>query len=131
MLDHPQISYFVRSPANTMTRWSVDKYRCRAVARSIYEARRRENARLTGLVEHIAAEPGVDPELDRRHRTLVANGRALRGVPAIGKDSNGSAIYGTQPGFGLFETESRLARGNRCPARPRRLGRQHPEAAPR
>jgi hypothetical protein len=78
---------------------------CLAVALSIHEARRREDARLTALVREIAAEQGVDPELDRPHRTLVADGRAVRGVPAIGKDSDSSAIYGTQPGFGLFDDE--------------------------
>lgn len=71
---------------------------------SLYEARRREDARLTALVEAIALETGHDPD-DRPHRTRVADGRALRGVPAIGRASDASTIHGTQPGFGLFDDE--------------------------
>jgi hypothetical protein len=73
------------------------------VALSLHEARRREDARLTALVAQIALERVRDPD-DRPHRTRIADGAALRGVPAIGRDSNASAIAGTQPGTGpLFD----------------------------
>jgi hypothetical protein len=68
------------------------------------EARRREDARLAGLVKQIALETGHDPERDRPHRTRVADGRALRGIPAIGADSDSSTMAGTMPGTGpLFD----------------------------
>jgi hypothetical protein len=76
-----------------------------AVALSLPEKRRREDARLAALVLEIAAEQGADPELDRPHRTRVADGAALRGVPALSRDSNASAIHGTQPGYGLFDDD--------------------------
>jgi hypothetical protein len=76
------------------------------VAVSLYEKRRREDARLAALVKQIAREQGADPELDRPHRIRVADGAALRGVPAIGRDSNASAIAGTVPGTGpLFDDD--------------------------
>jgi hypothetical protein len=56
-----------------------------------------EERRLTALVAEIALETGHNID-DRPHRTRVADGRALRGVPAIGPNSAGSAIAGTVPG---------------------------------
>jgi hypothetical protein len=56
-----------------------------------------EERRLTALVAEIALETGHNIN-DRPHRTRVADGRALRGLPAIGPNSAGSAIAGTQPG---------------------------------
>jgi hypothetical protein len=74
------------------------------VAPSIYEARRREDARLAALVKQIAREQGADPELERPHRIRVADRLALRGIPAVGPNSGASAIHGTQPGVGpLFD----------------------------
>jgi hypothetical protein len=64
---------------------------------SLADARRREHERLERLVAQIAAETGHDID-DRPHRAKVADGRALRGLPAIGPFSAGSAIPGSQPG---------------------------------
>jgi hypothetical protein len=75
----------------------------RGVAVSLHEKRRREDARLAALVIQIATEQGRDPD-DRPHRQKVADGKQLRGLPAIGKFSASSAIAGTQPGVGpLFD----------------------------
>jgi hypothetical protein len=67
------------------------------VAVSLNEARRREHARLAALVERIARETGHDPD-DRPHRTTIADGRQLRGLPAHSRHADASAIAGTQPG---------------------------------
>jgi hypothetical protein len=64
---------------------------------SLAAARHREETRLTALVAKIALEQGHDPDY-RPHRTRIADGQALRGLPAIGPHSAGSAIHGTQPG---------------------------------
>jgi hypothetical protein len=68
-----------------------------ALNTSLELARYREDVRLTALVAQIAVETGHHID-DRPHRTRVADGRALRGLPAIGANSAGSAIAGTQPG---------------------------------
>jgi hypothetical protein len=67
-----------------------------------------------------ARSPGRRPRLDLRHgfgcafadhrggaggvaRVRLLDGRELRGLPAVGPLSAGSAIHGTEPGFGLFD----------------------------
>ncbi len=64
---------------------------------SLKLARHREEIRLTALVAEIALEQGYDVN-DRPHRAKVADGAQLRGIPAIGPRSAGSAVAGTQPG---------------------------------
>jgi hypothetical protein len=59
--------------------------------------RAEEDRRLTALVVQIALEQGYEIN-DRAHRVKVADPQALRGLPAVGPLSAGSAIAGTQPG---------------------------------
>jgi hypothetical protein len=72
------------------------------VARSLNDTHRETAAQLRTQVD--AATRDTDPDDDNRpHWTLVAAPQDLRGIPAIGSLSGSSAIYGTQPGFGLFD----------------------------
>jgi hypothetical protein len=63
------------------------------VARSLNESRREVAERLDRQVAKAAAAENVTST----HR-LPLDGKALRGLPAIGPHSAGSAIAGTQPG---------------------------------
>jgi hypothetical protein len=63
------------------------------VARSIHEARRETGERLQAQVEKLVSEPAPPPTRSRQ-----LDGRELRGLPAVGPLSAGSAIPGTEPG---------------------------------
>jgi hypothetical protein len=64
------------------------------VARSLHEARREAAERLDRQVAKATTDDVVVASASR----LPLDGRALRGLPAIGPHSAGSAIHGTQPG---------------------------------
>jgi hypothetical protein len=61
------------------------------MARSLNEARRVAAAALDEQVERLVSEP--EPV-----RARILDGRELRGWPAVGPLSAGSAIAGTEPG---------------------------------
>ncbi|HYT52871.1 MAG TPA: hypothetical protein VEL10_11770 [Gaiellaceae bacterium] len=63
---------------------------------SLQEARRREAERLVRQVRKLTAE--TDWELERKTYRLPGDPRALRGLPAVGRDCIGGAILGTAPG---------------------------------
>ncbi len=65
---------------------------------SLNDSRRDTSQRLDAQVKQFEDEPD-DPH------TRVAEAQLLRGLPAVGKFSASSAIWGTQPGFGLFDDE--------------------------
>jgi hypothetical protein len=70
------------------------------VARSLNESRKEVAERLDRQVAQATAADKDD--VASTHR-LPLDGKALRGLPAIGRNSAGSAIHGTEPGFGLFD----------------------------
>jgi hypothetical protein len=72
------------------------------VARSLNEARRETAENLRSQVDAATRDPhnGEMPAL-----IALADGKALRGVPAVSKHSAGSAIFGSMPGFGLFDDD--------------------------
>jgi hypothetical protein len=61
------------------------------MAKSLHETRRQVAEHLDEQVEQLVNEP--DPA-----RVRLLDGRTLRGWPAVGPQSAGSAIAGTQPG---------------------------------
>jgi hypothetical protein len=66
------------------------------VAKSLNEARRKAAEALDAQVKKLVREPAPA-------RVRLLDGRELRGLPAVGPLSAGSAIHGTEPGFGLFD----------------------------
>jgi hypothetical protein len=68
------------------------------VAKSLEEARREAAERLRAQVDQFDDDPADV-------YTRIAEAQLLRGLPAVGKFSASSAIWGTQPGFGLFDDE--------------------------
>jgi hypothetical protein len=66
------------------------------VAKSLNESRRQEAERLDRQVDEFDNDPD-DPH------TRVAEAKLLRGLPAVSRFSESSAIFGSQPGHGLFD----------------------------
>jgi hypothetical protein len=74
----------------------------RAMAQSLQESRRRTAENLRQQVEAATRDPHNG---EMTALVAIADGKALRGVPAVSKHSSSSAIHGTQPGFGLFDDD--------------------------
>jgi hypothetical protein len=74
------------------------------MAKSLFEARREAAERLRAQVDEITDDVAQG---EHPHWTLVADAKALRGIPAISAQGAGSAIPGTRPGenLGLFDDE--------------------------
>lgn len=72
--------------------------------RLIRQVRRaQEHAAHAALLERIAREVdgNVTEERQRLHAATPVDGRALRGIPAVGPGWSGGAIFGTVPGCNL------------------------------
>jgi hypothetical protein len=75
-----------------------------AVARSLNDARRATARELDQQVDELTAGDLIVD--DHPHWAKVADGQALRGIPALSPFGAGSAITGSQPGVGpLFDED--------------------------
>lgn len=75
------------------------------MAKSLIEARREAAERTAEGVDACERDGLFGDDDDQPHWAKVADGKALRGIPAISANSEGSAILGTQPGWDLFDDE--------------------------